>query len=138
MRALVEALQEHPMPRQPHVGADGDLDRDVLARCAELRDQALDRDGARDRDCLDAQTVETPRRDPITASAACALPACPVTAGRKSSRSSANKLTSPAARTVAVRGTSRSSAISPKYDFGPSRRGGCPSSTTSTSPLSTT
>src|SRR5205814_35272 len=61
-------------------------------------------------------TVEAePRCVEITASAASALGAWPVTAAMKMSRSSAQSSVSMRAVTVAVRGTARRSAISPKW-----------------------
>ncbi len=62
----------------------------------------------------------------------------PVTACRNTSRSSASSRQSVTAVTVAVRGTSRSNAISPNVDPGPSRRLCSPAIVTATVPSDTT
>ena len=62
---------------------------------------------------------------------------CLVTAGMKTSRSSVWKTESLVAVTVAVRGTARSRAISPKTSPGPRCAMWRPSLVTSTDPLST-
>ena len=78
-----------------------------------------------------ASRVET------TMSASAALVAWPVTAARKSSRPSVKRLESVTARTLAVRGTSRMSAISPKTSPGPRSTPGRPSTSTASSPDAT-
>ena len=60
-------------------------------------------------------------RSSLTAAAERRLRSRPVTAVRKRSRSSPRRTTPSPARTVAVRGMSRSSAISPKPSAGPER-----------------
>ena len=67
-----------------------------------------------------SRAVASPSRAPTTASAARALGGWPVTASRNSSRPSACSWASVSASTVAVRGTSRRSAISPNESPGPS------------------
>ncbi len=62
------------------------------------------------------------RREVTTFSATARVGSCPVTATRNSSLSTAKSRSGSSARTVAVRGTSRSSAISPKKSPGPSSR----------------
>ena len=81
--------------------------------------------------------LSRPRRAATTASAASRLTGWPLTAETNSSRSSARSEASVRAVTVAVRGTSRSSAISPKWSPGPSEEMTSPSINTSISPLST-
>jgi MFS family permease len=84
------------------------------------------------------RSCPSPRRVPATACAALALPRFPVTVARNESQSSRSNVTSPSVRTVAVRGTSRSRAISPKKSLGPSVLTLRPSMSTSTFPLSIT
>ena len=67
-----------------------------------------------------SRTRASPSRAPTTASAARALGGWPVTASRNASRPSACSWASVSASTVAVRGTSRRSAISPNESPGPS------------------
>ena len=66
--------------------------------------------------------VNEPRRSAMSSSAVAWAGPCPVTAVMKTSRSSATSETSDTAVTVAVRGTSRRSAISPNASPGPNVR----------------
>ena len=70
---------------------------------------------------LDDPGVERPRRAAMTSSAVALAGSCPATAATNGSRSRASNVTSVAAVTLAVRGTSRSNAISPNPEPGPSR-----------------
>ena len=97
-------------------------EENALHRCAdELADRAGARPGrvscaAQPPQSLAMPGSNAPRRAAITSSAVAVAGSCPVTAATNSSRSSARSVTSVAAVTVAVRGTSRRSAISPNPD----------------------
>src|SRR4029078_9085816 len=74
--------------------------------------------GARHTDA-EPRALSDPRRAAISECASPALGACPVTAATKGARSSVTRETSVTAVAVAVRGTSRRSAISPNASTGP-------------------